>query len=1030
MVKTIINSSLKNRLLVIFISVILIVGGIYISTDMEIDVLPDLTAPTVAILVDAHEFAPEEVEKIIALPIETYLNGATNVRRVRSTSSKGMCIVWVEFDWGTDIYRARQIVNEQLSGIVNQLPEGIPFPVIAPQTSIMGEIMLISLTSNTLDMTTLRSISDLQVKLRLMAVRGVSQIITIGGKLKQYEIIADQAKMQYYGVSLAELQEACRGLNQNVSGGFFNEYGQEYLINTIIRTTDTSEIGNSVVKMINKQPVKINDIARITISSAQKVGEGFLNRNPAIIMTVLKQPNTNTLALTEDIENAIIELQKTLPEGVNINSDIFSQADFISTSINNVLQVLMEGAIFATIILFFFLLNWRTTVISMLSIPISLIVAILTLKILGLTLNTMSLGGMAIAIGVLIDDAIVDVENVLKRLKQNYKLPKTNQRNILAVIFDASMEIRSSIIHATFIIIVAFVPLFFLSGMEGRLLRPLGITFIVSLFASLAVSLTLTPVLSSFLLISHSQLKRPILGGNKLIEKLNNLYVNSLRKMFRYRIILFSITSVLLGFSIFILLNFGRSFLPEFDEGTITITSVTMPGVSLDESNKINNLIDEELLALDEVNYVSRRTGRAELNEHSHGGTNASEIDVSYTLKNRLQEDFMQDIRKRVQNIQGISISIGQPIGHRIDHMLSGTRANIAIKVFGPDLSQLYAIANKINNNISDIEGLVDLNVEQLVEIPQIKIIPNRNMLAKYGITISQFTDFVDIAFGGHVVSQVFEQNQSFDLVLRFDEKNRNSKANIENSLIDTYDGQKIPLHAVAEVVSGSGPNAINHENVQRKIVVSANVQKRDVRSVVNDIKSIVENKIVLPQNFRIEYGGQFESAQKASRLLFYTSLLAILVIFLMLFSEFRSFKLAGIILLNLPLALIGGIFAILFSSNILSIPAIIGFITLFGIATRNGILLVSRYESLRKSGKSIFYCIINGSSERLNPILMTALTAAFALIPLAMRGHIAGNEIQSPMAVVIIGGLLSSVLLNLYIIPIVYYLIEKKENS
>ena len=1028
MVKTIINTSLKNRLLVIIISVIILFGGAYIANNMEVDVFPDLTAPTVAVLVDAHGLAPEEVEKLVALPIETSMNGATDVRRVRSSSSKGMCIVWVEFDWGTDIYRARQIVNEQLAGTINRLPEGIPLPVIAPQTSIMGEIMLISVTSDTLNMMNLRSISDLQIKLRLLAVTGVSQIVTIGGDIKQYQIIADPVKMKYYNISLTELEDACKSINQNASGGFFNEYGQEYIINTLLRTSDTSAIGNAVVKIIDKHPVKINDIANITIAASQKVGDAYLNAEQAIIMTVLKQPNTNTLKLTEDIEKAIIKLKETLPKGVVVNSKIFRQADFITTSINNVIRVLIEGGIFASIILFFFLLNWRTTVISMLSIPISLIVAIITLYLLDFTINTMSLGGMAIAIGVLIDDAIVDVENVLKRLKQNHLLPKEKKQNILKIVFDASMEIRSSIIHATFIIIIAFIPLFFLSGMEGRLLRPLGISFIVSLFASLAVSLTLTPVLSSYMLVSDNQLKRPILGGNKLIEKLNNFYSNSLKLFFNYKRILLAGTFTLFVISLLFLFSLGRSFLPEFNEGTLTITTVTMPGVSLDESNKLNSLIDNELISIHEVEYVSRRTGRAELNEHSHGGTNASEIDVPYTLKERSQKEFLQDIRKRMQSIKGVNISIGQPIGHRIDHMLSGTRANIAIKVFGPDLSKLYSIANQINSSIEDVDGLVDLNVEQLVEIPQIKIKPKRNMLAKYGITISQFADYIDIAFGGHVVSQVFEQNQSFDLVLRFDEKYRNSKESIENSLIDTYNGKKVPLHVVADIISGNGPNTINHENVQKKIVVSANVEGRDVRSVVKDIKKSVTENVKTTANYRIEYGGQFKSEEKASKLLFYSSLLAIIIIFLMLYSEFKSIKLAGTILLNLPLAIIGGIFAILLTSKVLSIPAIIGFITLFGITTRNGILLISRYENLRKEGVSLFKSIISGSAERLNPILMTALTAAFALIPLAMRGNIAGNEIQSPMAIVIIGGLLSSVLLNLYIIPIVYYMVSKKE--
>ncbi len=1030
MLNKIISSSLKNRLLIILTSLIILVWGTFTARNMDFDVFPDLTAPTVAVLVDAHGLAPEEVEKLVAFPIETAMNGATKVRRVRSSSSKGMCIVWVEFDWDADIYRARQIVNEQLAGIDRQLPEGIPLPVIAPQASIMGEIMLISVQSDSVDMKDLRSISDRQIKLRLLAESGVSQVISIGGDVKQYQIQLDPKRLLYYKVSLMEVLEACKLMNQNTSGGFINEHGQEYIINAIVRTTDTTEIGNAVIKVVDNQPIKINDVGDIKIGSTQKIGDGFLNRKPAVILTVLKQPNTNTIKLTENISDAIDDLKLTLPKGVEVNSHIFRQSDFINKSIDNVMRVLFEGGIFATIILFFFLLNFRTTIISMLSIPISLLIAILTLRLMGETINTMSLGGMAIAIGVLVDDAIVDVENVLKRLKQNYALPPEERERTLIVIYQASVEIRASIIHATLIIIVAFIPLFFLSGMEGRLLRPLGITFIVSLFASLAVSLTLTPVLSSFMLTTHKQLIRPIHGGNKLIERLNNWYAKSLQKVFNYKKILIFGSVGLLTSAIIVMFTFGSSFLPGFNEGTLTITSSTMPGVSLPESNKLTDLIDMELLELPEVTYVSRRTGKAELNEHSHGGTNSSEIDVPYTLKDRSQEEFMEDVRERLGKIKGINISIGQPLGHRIDHMLSGTRANIAIKIFGPDLSKLYSLANEIKNNIDNIEGLVDLNVEQLVEIPQIKIKPKREMLAKYGITMEEFSEFIEIAIGGHKVSDVFEENQSYGIYARYIEEYRNSKKSIENMYIDTYDGEKVALSVVADVTRGYGPNTINHESVQRKIVVSANVDGRDDRSVVDEIKAAVKKNVLTPKNYRIEYGGQFKSAEKASSMLLYTSILAIIIIFLMLFQEFRSLSLACIILINLPLALIGGAFAIAITSGNLSIPAIIGFITLFGIATRNGILLISRYQSLQKKEENLIECIIKGSVDRLNPILMTAFTAAFALIPLAMRGNEAGNEIQSPMAIVIIGGLISATLLNLYVIPVVYYLVEKREKK
>ncbi|MCD4682330.1 MAG: efflux RND transporter permease subunit, partial [Bacteroidales bacterium] len=759
------------------------------------------------------------------------------------------------------------------------------------------------------------------------------------------------------------------------------------------------------------------------------IGEAFLDKKPAVIMTVLKQPNTNTLSLSDDIDEALLNLTTYLPEGVVLNSQIFRQADFIDTAIYNVMRVLLEGGIFVSIILFLFLLNLRTTLISLTAIPISLLLSLITLNLLGLTLNTMSLGGMAIAIGVLVDDAIIDVENVLKRLKQNYRKPAGKRENTLTVIYQASVEIRSSIVQATLIIIVAFIPLFFLSGMEGRMLIPLGLTFIVSLFASLLVAITLTPVLSSYLLISKKQLKSDERGDNKLVQKINALYSRSLTSVLRNRKSILGLSVILLLGAIFIFTKFGRSFLPEFNEGTLTITTIGFPGISIDESNRITSKIDEELLKIPEVKYVSRRTGRAELNEHSHGGSNSSEIDVPYDLDERNKGEFMEDVRSRLEKIQGISINIGQPLGHRIDHMLSGTRANIAIKVFGEDLATMYNLANEIRDNIDGIDGLVDLNVEQLVEIPQIQIRPRREMLARYGIPMNSFTEYVETAIAGKKVSEVYENNLNFPLVLRYDESFRNKIEDIRNVYIDTYTGEKIPLRFVADVVSFSGPNTINRENVQRKLVVSANVAGRDVGSVVDEIKETINKEVVVPDNYFIHYDGQFESAQHASQMLLFTSILAIIVIYMILYQEFKSASLAGLVLINLPLAVIGGVLAIWFTSNMLSIPAIIGFITLFGIATRNGILLVSRYQHLsREEGSSVKEIIIRGSSDRLNPILMTALASALALLPLALNGGKPGNEIQSPMAIVILGGLFTSTLLNLFVIPVVYYIIQTKK--
>lgn len=1030
MLNRIIKYSLDNRLLIISLSVIILLSGIYTATDIEVDVFPDLTAPTVAVLTDAHGMAAEEVEKLVSFPIESSLNGATNVRRVRSSSTFGMSIVWVEFDWGTDIYKARQIVSEKLSIINTSLPENIDSPILAPQTSIMGEIMLISITSDSLSLFDLRSISERQVKQQLLSVTGVSQVVIIGGLPKQYQILANPDKMRYYDVSLEELLEASKNTNSNASGGLLNEYGQEYIIRVTGRSTNVEDIGNSVVKVRNGKPVKISDVAKVEIGHSPLIGDAYLDMKPAVILTVLKQPNTNTLTLSGDIDDALLELKSYLPEEIEINAQIFRQADFIETAIKNVFWVLLEGGLFVAIVLFLFLLNFRTTVISVVAIPISLFLSVIALKFMGLTINTMSLGGMAIAIGVLVDDAIIDVENVLKRLKQNHKLPPDKRVDSIKVIYDASVEIRSSIVQATLIIIVAFVPLFLLSGMEGRMLTPLGITFIVSLFASLLVAITLTPVLSSYLLITPNQLKRHESGGNKLIQLLNIWYEKSLEKVIRFRLLVIWSSVGMLLLALVVASNFGRSFLPEFNEGTLTITTISIPGLSLEQTKEITEKIDMNLLEIPEVKHVSRRTGRAELNEHSHGGSNSSEIDVPYDLKDRTKDEFMAEVRERLSKIPGINISIGQPLGHRIDHMLSGTRANIAIKVFGDDLSTLLNIGNEIKSSIENIDGLVDLNIDQLVEIPQIQIRPRREMLARYGIPANKLTEYVETYIAGKKVSEVYENNLNIDLVLRYDEDYRSTIEALRKSLIDTHDGTKIPLSFVADVVSVSGPNAINRENVRRKLVVSANVAERDVGSVVADIKKQVTANVNLPDNYFIKYGGQFESAQRASRLLLIASIIAILIIFLILYQEFKTTKLSILVLINLPLALIGGVGAVWLSSNMLSIPAIIGFITLFGIATRNGILLVSRYQHLYENGFNLIDTVIHGSRDRLNPILMTALASALALIPLAMSGDQPGNEIQSPMAIVILGGLTTSTLLNLYVIPSVYYIMNKRKED
>jgi CzcA family heavy metal efflux pump len=1024
MLNKIVNFSLKNRLIIILASCLLLGYGTYIAVNMEVDVFPDLTAPTVVVLTEAHGMAPEEVEQLVTFKVETAVNGATNVRRVRSSSSAGISIVWVEFEWGTDIYQARQIVAEKITAVSEQLPEGVGNPTLAPQSSIMGEIMLISVTSDKTDLMELRSIADWSLRPALLAIGGVSQVVVIGGEYKQYQIQASPQKMSYYQVSLNELIETSKNINQNASGGFLNQYYQEYIIRGIGRTSDINEIGNSVVKVVNGFPVKIEDIAEIKIAPSVKIGDGSLKGKPAVIMTVMKQPSTNTLELTKKIDGSIGELTKNLPKDIHINTKIFRQADFINASISNINKTLIEGSIFVVIILIIFLMNVRATIISLIAIPISLVVAVLTLKWLGLTINTMSLGGMAIAIGALVDDAIIDVENVLKRLKENALKPASEQRNKLEVVYNASIEIRPSVINATFIIIAAFIPLFFLSGMEGRLLAPLGIAFIVSLFASLIVAITLTPVLCSYLLTNDDTLEKQA-HGNKFTNYLNGIYKSSIEKALRYRKIVVVSSVVLLLGSLIIMSSLGRSFLPEFNEGSLVISAVTLPGTSLEESNKIGNSIEQTLLTIPEIQTTTRRTGRAELDEHAQG-VNASEIDAPFTLDDRSRDEFMDEVREKLAGISGVNITIGQPIGHRIDHMLSGTRANIAIKLYGSDLNKLFTIANLIKNQIAPIEGLVDLSVEQQVEIPQIQIKAKREMLTKYGISIADYIEFI----AGEEVSQIFEGNRSYDLLLRFENPLNNNIENIKNTLIDTYNGQKVPLYYVADIVSTTGPNTINRENVQRKIVISANVSGRDQKSVVEDIQKKINDNIKLPDEYRIEYGGQFESEAEASKTLLIMSMFSLLIIFLLLYQEFKDFKISSIVLINLPLALIGGIFSIYFTSGIISIPSIIGFITLFGIATRNGILLVSRYNALKREGMNLYERIVQGSLDRLNPILMTALAAGLALIPLAIGGDLPGNEIQSPMAKVILGGLLTSTFLNLIVVPVVYYLANKKSEA
>lgn len=1028
MLNAILKFSLHNRLLVLTSFALLSLFGTYVAFNMEVDVFPDLTAPTVVIMTEAHGMAPEEVERLVTFPIETSVNGATNVRRVRSASSGGFSVIWVEFEWDTDIYRARQIVNEKLATIGETLPLGVGNPVMAPQSSIMGEIMFVSLTADSTSMMDLRTISDWIIRPRLLATGGVAQVIVYGGDFKQYQILANPQRMGFHGVTLEELMRAGKESNGNSSGGFLNEYGNEYIVKGIGRTNSIEEIGRSIIKKSNGQIIRIEDVAEVRIGAAPKIGDASSNAKTSVVLAVSKQPDVNTLLLTEKIDEVLEDLRKTLPADIEIDTKVFRQADFINASIGNIQKVLLEGSAFVVIILFLFLMNWRATLISLLAIPISLLVAILTLKWLGFTINTMSLGGMAIAIGDLVDDAIIDVENVFKRLKENAKLPERQKRNQLEVIFDASFEIRHSIINATFIIIVAFIPLFFLSGMEGKLLAPLGIAFIVALFASLIIAITLTPVLCSYMLTNESRLIKQD-RESWLVTRLQHVYGLFLEKAMQWKKLFIGSAIAMLVVAILVFTQLGRSFLPEFNEGALTIAAVSLPGLSLEESNKVGRRVEEALLSIPEVISTTRRTGRAELDEHAQG-VNSSEIEVPFLLEDRSRDEFLEEVREKLSQIKEANVTIGQPISHRIDHMLSGTRANIAIKIFGSDLNRMYNLSNQIKNEIQGIEGLVDLQVEPQIEIPQIQIKANRELLSHYGISIGKFNEFVDVGLAGEKVSEIYEENRSFDLIVRFDEENRIKMDHIMNTLIDAENGEKIPIHYVADIVSGSGPNTINRENVQRKTVVSANVSGRDQKSVVDEIRAKISDNIQLPEGYHVELGGQFEAEEEASTTLLVTSLFAILIIFMILFQEFKKVTLASIILINLPLALIGGILSIYFTSGILSIPAIIGFITLFGIATRNGILLVSHYENLKEQGLGLYETVIQGSQDRLSPILMTAITAGLALIPLALAGDLPGNEIQSPMAKVILGGLTTSTLLNLIIVPMVYFLVNSKTET
>lgn len=1028
MLNRIIRFSLQNRVVVSVLAAVIVIAGCVVLTRSEVDIFPDLNAPTVVVMTEAPGLAPEEVEKLVTFPVETAMTGSNGVRRTRSSSSTGFSVVWVEFDWGTDIYRARQTVAERLATVGEALPPGVGTPVMGPQSSILGEIMIIGLTPDSTSVLDLRNIVDRRISRQLLATPGVAQVSVIGGEEREMQVLLSPEKMKFHGVTLAEVLEALEGSNDNATGSVLYAHGNEYLIKGAVNSASPEDVANLAIPSESGRNLRVADVATVKFGGRQpRIGTASVRGRESVILTITKQPHTGTIGLTEELDRQIDELRKTLPEDVTISADIFRQSEFISNSISNLQASLLEGALMVIIVLFFFLMNLRTTLVSLVALPMSIIISIIILRVMGVTINTMSLGGIAIAIGSLVDDAIVDVENVYKRLRENRALPEKERRKVLQVVYDASKEVRKPIFNSSLIIIASFLPLFFLSGMEGRMLIPLGVAFIVALAASTIVALTLTPVLCSYLLGSRkgdtAMSKEP-----KLTAKMKSGYGKSLEWCMKRPAAVLGFVAVLFVVSLVLFFNLGRSFLPNFNEGSLTINVSTLPGISLEESDKIGRMAEEIILSVPEVKTVARKTGRAELDEHSLG-VNVSEIEAPYQLDGRSRREMVAELRKKLSVIPGASIEIGQPISHRIDAMLSGTEAQIAIKIFGPDLNRLYATGQSIREVIKDVDGVVDVNIEQQIERPQIEIIPRREILARYGIAMNRFSEFVDVAMAGKQVSQVYEDGYPASLTVRFESPADVSVEGLRQLPVDTREG-KVPLGHLADIKSVTGPNTINRENASRRLVVSANVDGRDLRGTVNEISRRIAEEVDMPQGYHVRYSGQFESEASASRTLAMTSLLALAIILMLLYGEFRDIRESLVILINMPLAMIGGVLILVFTGGELNIPAIIGFISLLGISTRNGMLLISRYNHLRDEGMGLEERIAVGSSDRLTPIVMTALTSALALIPLALRGSEPGNEIQSPLAIVILGGLISSTALNIYVVPILYRFINRRKNS
>ena len=1018
MLNGIIKWSLHNRLLVVAISALVLVWGTYVALNLPVDVFPDLNKPTVTILTEAEGLAPEEVETLVTFPIETLMNGAPGVERVRSQSGIGLSIVWVEFEWGTDIYRNRQLVSERLVQARGALPEGIQ-PSMGPISSIMGEIMLVSITSQTVDPLELRTLADFTIRPRLLTVPGVAQVINIGGGVKQYQVLVSPERLTQFGITIEDVTGALEKSNINTTGGFVDAQSQEYLVRNLARFYTLDDLKATVVAYRNNTAIRLGDVADVQFGARIKRGDAGANGQPAVIMSVQKQPGTDTVEITENIERALREMQATLPADVEINSNLFRQANFINSAIKNVREALFESSILLVIVLFLFLLNFRTTAITLTAIPLSFVVAFLVFRAFGISINTMTLGGLAVGIGELVDDSIVDIENIFRRLRENRQLP--DPKPALEVIYNASLEIRSSIVYATLIVALVFVPLFALEGIEGRFLAPLGLAYITALVASLVVSLTVTPVLASYLLPNMRQMKE---GTESFVVRfLKRWDERLLRRTLRHPMFVIVGSAVLFLAAVAFLPFVGTSFLPEFNEGTLTVNVLAQPGTSLAESNRIGQIAERLMLEVPEVASTGRRTGRAELDEHAEG-VHYSEIDIDLRESDRERAEILHHIRDQLAVIPGVSVNVGQPISHRIDHLQSGVRAAVAVKLFGDDLGVLRAKAEEIRNVITTVEGAADVAIERQVLIPQVRFNVRPERAAQYGLQPGEVAETLETALNGRTVSEAIEGQRRFDVVVRYDEASRGNLDALRNVTVDTPQGTQIPVSAVADIELLPGPNQVLRENTQRRIVVSANTEGRDLGSVAQEIEQRIRAQVQLPEGYFIEYGGQYQAQQSATRRLTVLSLFSLVAIFFLLIKALGDWRSALQVMVNIPLAMIGAIIALLITGGVFSIATLVGFISLVGITSRNGIMMISHYIHLmREEGEEFTEAmIIRGSLERLVPVLMTALIAGFSLIPLVLAGGEPGKEILHPLAIVVLGGILTSTLLDQLVTPALFY--------